>query len=113
MPISKSSPSPRPSPPGRGRILASLFAHPSRRCFAALVVQRLGFVIVFLGMLTACSAMGAAPAAETHRLFEWRLFLAPFHAVVLHLPIGFITVAFILELFRMRRPGEEIQRATT
>lgn len=46
-------------------------------------------------------------------LFEWRPFLAPFHAVVLHYPIGFLTMAFLLEIYRMRRPSDEARRITT
>jgi uncharacterized membrane protein len=46
-------------------------------------------------------------------LFEWSPFLAPFHAVVLHYPIGFLTIAFFLEIYRTRRPTEEAHRITT
>ena len=52
----------------------------------------------------------AAPAAA--RIFHWRPFLAPFHAVVLHFPIGFVTVAFLLEAYRTFRPSDEIRRVT-
>ncbi len=41
--------------------------------------------------------------------FEWRLFLAPFHSVVLHLPIGFVTMAGILDfyyLFYSKSPSD-------
>jgi uncharacterized membrane protein len=54
----------------------------------------------------------AAGAPAAHKIFQWRPFLAPFHAVVLHFPIGFLTVAFILELYRIRRPSEELRRVT-
>jgi uncharacterized membrane protein len=53
-------------------------------------------------------SMGGA----AHEIFQWRPFLAPFHAVVLHFPIGFITLAFILEMSQLRRPGEEVRRIT-
>jgi uncharacterized membrane protein len=46
-------------------------------------------------------------------LFRWRPFLGPFHSLVLHYPIGFLTMAFILELYRMRRPSEELRGLTT
>jgi len=45
-----------------------------------------------------------------HKIFHWRPFLAPFHAVVLHFPIGFLTVASILEVYRTFRPSDEIRR---
>lgn len=44
--------------------------------------------------------------------FHWHPFLAPFHAVVLHFPIGFLTMAFILEIYRLRHPSEEVKRVT-
>ena len=57
---------------------------------------------------------GAAPAeAATRDLFQWRPFLAPFHSVVLHFPIGFVTMAFVLELYSLRRPSIELRRAIT
>ncbi|MDR3401533.1 MAG: hypothetical protein P4L99_03460 [Chthoniobacter sp.] len=63
------------------------------------------------------SAFGAADPASasiaTHRTFLWRPFLAPFHAVVLHFPIGFVTMAFVLELYRLRHPSAELKRVTT
>jgi len=61
-------------------------------------------------------AFGADPAnvvITAHRTFLWRPFLAPFHAVVLHFPIGFVTMAFVLELYRLRHPSEELKRVTT
>lgn len=68
-----------------------------------------------LGLATVLLTSGAAPAPEINSpqgLFQWRPFLAPFHAVVLHFPIGFITLAFILEFFYLRRPSAELQRIT-
>ncbi len=56
----------------------------------------------------AVSGTGAVPAND--QIFHWYPFLAPFHAVVLHLPIGFLTIAFILEIYRMIRPSEELNR---
>lgn len=54
----------------------------------------------------------ARAAAPAEGLFQWRPFLAPFHSVVLHLPIGFITAAFLLELYRFFKPSEEVRRIT-
>lgn len=54
----------------------------------------------------------AAAATGAHKIFHWSPFLAPFHAVVLHYPIGFITVAFILEIFGMRRPSPDAKQIT-
>ncbi len=51
-----------------------------------------------------------AGAGESSHIFHWRPFLAPFHSVVLHLPIGFIAIAFILEIYSLRFPSEELRR---
>ncbi len=57
------------------------------------------------------SAAHGATVGDTERqVFQWRPFLAPFHAVVLHYPIGFLTVAVVLEVCRIRRPSEEVRR---
>lgn len=51
----------------------------------------------------------AAAAAATTSMFEWRPFLAPFHSVVLHFPIGFATMAVILEFYRWRKPSNDLK----
>lgn len=53
------------------------------------------------------AAEEAAGAAEP---FDWRAFLAPFHAVVLHLPIGFLSIAFILEFYSFFQKGYSLRR---
>ncbi len=58
-------------------------------------------------------ALAAIPSpGNLHKIFQWRPFLAPFHAVVLHFPIGFLTVVFILELYGFTYPSHEIRRVT-
>ena len=69
-------------------------------------------ILVFGTVLPALAAAPAQGIDAAHRMFQWRPFLAPFHAVVLHFPIGFITVAFILEIYRLRRPSEELRHVT-
>ena len=64
------------------------------------------------------AAVEASPAPQPlpsgrSSLFLWSPFLAPFHAVVLHYPIGFLTMAFLLELYALKRPSEELKRITT
>jgi uncharacterized membrane protein len=73
------------------------------------------FAFCLFGLAVACPAAGtnAAPAVRAaQKIFHWRPFLAPFHAVVLHFPIGFLTVAFILEIYQLFRPSIEVRRAT-
>ena len=72
------------------------------------------FLYASLGLLPAF-AMGQPihePTA-THAIFQWRPFLAPFHAVVLHFPIGFVTMAFVLEVYGMRRPDPVLKRVAS
>ena len=85
------NPAPRPSPSRR-----SLFL----------------FVFLFVGLLGGLA--GAADgdnAAKEAAAFDWRAFLAPFHTVTLHLPIGFITIVVILEIYHWLKPSEPIRRA--
>lgn len=70
-----------------------------------------GIATLLLVSVVSAAAAESAPEAARH-LFEWRPFLAPFHAVVLHFPIGFLTVAGILEIYRVVRPSAEVQRVT-
>lgn len=61
--------------------------------------------------ISVATVLATEPAASAAApLFQWRPFLAPFHAVVLHFPIGFLTMAAILEVYRLWRPGEEVRR---
>ena len=70
--------------------------------------------LVLLSPVVASAALGAeGPAGEAiaDGPFQWFPFLAPFHSVVLHLPIGFVIMAAILDVYSMRYPGSEIRRA--
>lgn len=60
----------------------------------------------------AAEDLPSGPTAA-HRVFLWRPFLAPFHAVVLHFPIGFVTMVLVLEIYRRARPNAELKRVTT
>jgi uncharacterized membrane protein len=76
------------------------------------VADLLILLVFAIGAWTASAATGATPGSPT-KAFEWTAFLAPFHSVVLHLPIGFLTLAFILEIYRNRRPSDELKRVVT
>lgn len=43
--------------------------------------------------------------------FDLRAFLAPFHTVTLHLPIGFVLMAVILEIYHFFKPSIQLRRA--
>jgi uncharacterized membrane protein len=68
--------------------------------------------LVFL-IVAADPAQAAGAAATAHKAFLWRPFLAPFHAVLLHFPIGFVTMVCVLELYRLRRPNADLKPVTT
>lgn len=42
---------------------------------------------------------------------DWENFVGPFHVVMLHYPIGFLTLAVLLEAWTSRRPSEVGRRA--
>lgn len=76
-------------------------------------LMRLCLILVGVGLaFTVFAAPAASSGNAAKQIFRWRPFLAPFHAVVLHFPIGFVTVAFLLEAYRVFRPSEEIRRVT-
>lgn len=56
-----------------------------------------------------CGTAWAAtdPAATVAAPFSWQQFLGPFHMVLLHLPIGFLTLVALLELWTWRKPSTE------
>lgn len=61
---------------------------------------------------TAVAAVPDLPSAG-REIFQWRPFLGPMHSVVLHFPIGFLTVTVILELCRTLWPSPELRRVTS
>jgi len=71
------------------------------------------FATAFLLFTTTAMASEAGASGEGGGPFEWFPFLAPFHSVVLHLPIGFVLLACILELYNMRRASDEGRRIMT
>lgn len=63
--------------------------------------------ILLAGVSLALAGQAPPPAA---RFFQWRPFLAPFHSVVLHFPIGFLTLAGILEVYRVFSSSLDVRR---
>ncbi|MEQ2008421.1 MAG: c-type cytochrome domain-containing protein [Limisphaerales bacterium] len=55
----------------------------------------------------------SAMAAESGGIFQWRPFLGPFHSVLLHFPIGFVTMAFLVDLYYLWRRKPEVQQVIT
>lgn len=70
---------------------------------------RVAALAVSLSMVFVPQALAAAP--ET--LFEWRPFLGPFHSIVVHFPIGFVTMAFLVDLYALWRRKIEVQGVIT
>lgn len=67
----------------------------------------LSVAILLAGAGLALAGQAPAPAA---RFFQWRPFLAPFHSVVLHFPIGFLTLAGVLEVYRVFSSSLDVRR---
>jgi uncharacterized membrane protein/cytochrome c5 len=65
-----------------------------------------GLCLSGFGQATALAAAPSTPVA----LFQWQPFLGPFHSVLLHFPIGFVVMAFLVDLFSMRRGSRESHR---
>lgn len=59
------------------------------------------------------AAAPTALAGEAGGLFQWRPFLGPFHSVLLHFPIGFVVMAFLVDLYSLWRRRPEIQPVIT
>lgn len=62
--------------------------------------------------LLAAASEGKA-ALPLAKIFDWRKFLAPFHSVVLHYPIGFVTLAFVLEIYSLRHGSPQLRKIIT
>lgn len=75
-------------------------------------MKRPGVIALMLCAFVACAVAADAAPGAAEKFFQWRPFLAPFHSVVLHFPIGFLTMAGILEVYRAFRPVEELRRVT-
>ncbi len=50
-----------------------------------------------MASIDACHAAGSSAGGPAATGFQWAAFLGPFHMVVLHLPIGFLSIAALLE----------------
>jgi uncharacterized membrane protein len=61
--------------------------------------------------ITAAAESPAAVAGVAESGIDWKAFLAPFHSVFLHLPIGFVTIALVLEAYSFFRKGESLRHA--
>lgn len=77
---------------------------------AAAPILRANWLTVLLLILATLPA-DAAVAMKTEEGFRWATFLGPFHMVVLHYPIGFLSLAAILELWAIFRPAGPGRRA--
>ncbi len=60
--------------------------------------------------LTSHPALLAATTPAPSTGFQWRPFLAPFHSVLLHYPIGFVSLAYLLDLIYLRRKNPELRK---
>ncbi len=79
---------------------------PERR--AHRIVLPAGALLALMLPMVATAATAGGP--EAYSAFSWARFLAPFHMVVLHYPIGFVTLAALLEIWAWRRPSEGLRQ---
>lgn len=77
---------------------------------ATVLFLFLAAVTLLVPELAALAQDTAREAAAAAAPFQWRKFLAPFHSVVLHYPIGFVTLAVVLEIYSLRRPSPELRQ---
>jgi uncharacterized membrane protein/mono/diheme cytochrome c family protein len=69
-----------------------------------------GWLEVLLIILISAPLAGAA---ESGGMFHWRPFLGPFHSVVLHFPIGFVVMAFLVDVYALWRRRTDVQPVIT
>lgn len=62
------------------------------------------------GILAAFVLIAASTVDAGAAEFRWSDFLGPFHNVILHYPVGFVTMACLLELFAWRSMSDDIRR---
>ncbi|MBL9160460.1 MAG: c-type cytochrome [Verrucomicrobiales bacterium] len=74
-------------------------------------MHRLIRLLLFSAILSPLLALAAEAAPEAKAAFDLRAFLAPFHTVTLHLPIGFVMMAAILEGYHFLRPSRPLRNA--
>ncbi len=73
--------------------------------------KQIGLACLVLSGSLHGSAVAAESATGAGADFDWRAFLAPFHTVTLHLPIGFVMMAAILEIYHFLRPSTPLRNA--
>ncbi|GDY23447.1 hypothetical protein LBMAG56_47940 [Verrucomicrobiota bacterium] len=76
---------------------------------ALILFPCLAGVTLLVPELAALAQEVVRETVATAAPFQWRKFLAPFHSVVLHYPIGFVTLAVVLEIYSLRRPSPELR----
>jgi uncharacterized membrane protein len=66
-----------------------------------MITRHRNKVIQFIPILFLIPLAAFASESDPSGSIEWNRFLGPFHNVVLHYPIGFITMACILEIYAL------------
>ncbi|HTI69886.1 MAG TPA: c-type cytochrome domain-containing protein [Candidatus Limnocylindria bacterium] len=70
-------------------------------------------ILRHLLLLLPLMAMAASSPEVAKAGFSWARFLGPFHMVVLHFPIGFLTLAAVLEMVAFFKPFEGAHKLIT
>ena len=66
------------------------------------------FLLWFFGATFSVGASTGTAAVKAD--FSWGPFLGPFHTVVLHYPIGFVTLVLLLEIYLIFRPQVDLRK---
>ena len=73
--------------------------------YRSLAARLLRTGLLTAALIIAVLPVDAAVAVRAEEAFRWAAFFGPFHMVVLHYPIGFLTLAALLELWATFRPA--------
>ncbi len=79
----------------------------------AVILLFLAAAAFLLPELAALAADAAKEAVATPPPFSLTKFLGPFHSVVLHYPIGFVTLAVVLEIYSLKSPSPQLRQIIT
>ena len=79
----------------------------------AAILLFLAAAALLLPELAAWAADATKEAVATPAPFRLTKFLGPFHSVVLHYPIGFVTLAVVLEIYSFKRPSPQLRQIIT
>jgi len=67
-------------------------------------ISAVSFFLLAMPLVLTATTTTSSNAVTDQTMFDWQSFVAPFHAVLLHFPFGFLIAACLLELVYWRNP---------